>query len=99
MQTKIYLSGRGWGEFSPVEWIGDISRSDAEIVAECRALLLTGHDVDRPNQSYSELASDIQKARREANAQWSPVVVSRKRGHGWCNRCESYCYGDCTSND
>ena len=34
--VTIYLSSRGWGDFSPCEWRGDITRPDTEILAECR---------------------------------------------------------------
>ena len=33
-----------------------------------------------------------QKPAREA-------VGESVRGSGWCDRCRSYCYGDCTAND
>ena len=36
---RIYLSSRGWGDYSPVEWVGDITRPAAEIEAECAAAL------------------------------------------------------------
>jgi len=45
-QHGIHLSGRGWGDYSPVVWTGDISKSNAEIIAECRSLLDTATDVD-----------------------------------------------------
>ena len=56
----IYLSSRGWGDYSPVEWIGDVRRPVAEIVVECQRILAGGHDVDTPNQSPEEIAKKIE---------------------------------------
>ena len=46
---KIYLSSRGWGDYSPLNWTGDITRPDADILAECKDLLINGCDVDKRN--------------------------------------------------
>jgi len=103
-QVRIYLSLRGWGDYSACEWHGDITRPDAEILAECRKLLATEHDVDQPNQSDEELTDKIIKAR----SQWQAAParkaafkaaeaedIRRKIASGYCFSCETYCHGDC----
>lgn len=105
-RVTIYLSGRGWGDYSPVEWTGDITRPDVEIVRECQAALLAGHDVDQPNQQQADLLAKIHVARtrwterpaREATAQ---AAEQRRQQSGYCYNCESWCDGDCGhySND
>lgn len=104
--VTIYLSSRGWGDYSPVEWVGDITRSDTEIIAECKQLLITSYDVDKPNQSDNEILETIIKARnfwagkseREAAYQ---ADIQHKIDTGYCFSCESWCDGDCGdySND
>jgi len=102
--VSIYLSSRGWGDFSPCEWRGDITQPDSEILAECRQALSTGHDVDRPNQTDEELLSLITIARdkwagfpariaalKKADAE----DTKRKIDSGYCFSCESWCHGDC----
>lgn len=92
--VKIYLSSRGWGDYSSLDWTGDITRPDADIIKECRELITTGHDVDKCNQSDE----DILKLIHEARSKWAapklpPVEINH--GHGYCYSCETYCYGDC----
>lgn len=109
-QVKIYLSSRGWGDYSPCEWIGDITRPDNEILAECRQHLTTGYDVDRPNQSDEDIIAKITKARsdwetapaREAAREAEEAEdIRRKVGSGYCFNCGTWCHGDCGhySND
>lgn len=64
----IYLSSRGWGDYSSVQWTGDVTRPDSEIVAECRALLAAGHDVDNRDQTEEQLLAKIAKAREGVSA-------------------------------
>jgi len=64
METTIRLSARGWGDYSPLVWTGDITRTDNEILAECRELLIRGHDVDNRNQSDDEILAKINAARK-----------------------------------
>lgn len=59
---RIYLSGRGWGYYSPVEWSGDLRRPDAEIVAECRAALDQANDVDTP-LTDEQIATKVSEAK------------------------------------
>ena len=68
MTTKIYLSSRGWGDYSPVEWAGDLSKSDAEIIAECRAMLDRANDVDTP-LSNEQIAAKVAEARAKVAGQ------------------------------
>lgn len=92
--VKIYLSSRGWGDYSSLDWTGDITRPDAEIIAECKELLITGHDVDKRNQSDAEILNLI----KEARIKWrTPKQLAKEitHGNGYCLSCETYCYGDC----
>lgn len=93
-QVKIYLSSRGWGDYSSLEWIGDITRSDAEILDECLHMLATGHDVDTPDQSDIDVLLKIESARRRHNAP-KEHYVETPHGVGYCYSCQSHCYGDC----
>ena len=102
--VRIYLSSRGWGDFSPVEWVGDITRPDQEIMLECRNLLKTGHDIDKPNQNDRDLIEKIKKSRtlwagkeeREAElARDEAADLKRKIASGYCFSCQTWCYGDC----
>lgn len=88
---RVILSSRGWGDYSPVEWIGDSRKSDTEILAECYALNQRGIDVDFPNMSDAEILTAINKAREKLNGSITPPPV---HGPGYCYRHESYCYGD-----
>ena len=63
--TTVTLSSRGWGDYSPVVWTGDIDRADADILAECRQLLATERDVDDRNQSDADILAKIAAARQE----------------------------------
>jgi len=102
--VRIYLSSRGWGDYSACEWIGDITRPDAEILTECRSALENGHDVDQRNQSDDEILSKITSARakwagkeqREKEfAEDEEKDIQNKIRNGYCFACESYCHGDC----
>ena len=106
---KIYLSSRGWGDYSPCEWRGDIARPDAEILAECKKLL-AGYDVDQANQSDNEILSKISAARakwenaptrKAARDKEEREDIRRKIETGFCFYCETWCHGDCGhySND
>jgi hypothetical protein len=102
--VSIYLSSRGWGDYSSCEWTGDITRSNEDILAECRALLTNGHDVDQRNQSDDEIIKKIidarekwetapaRKAAREAEEK---ADIEKKIKTGYCFNCETYCHGDC----
>lgn len=102
--VSVRLSSRGWGDFSPVEWRGDITRPTTEILAECKGLLANGHDVDFPNRGDEEIIADIEKARtdweqkpeREAAARKAEAAALQKKiDTGYCFSCESWCHGDC----
>jgi len=103
-QVRIYLSSRGWGDYSACEWHGDITRPDAEILAECKRLLATGYDVDQYNQSDDEIMGKIAKARADWQAEPARKAafeaaeaedIRRKVAGGYCFSCEDYCHGDC----
>ena len=102
--VTIYLSSRGWGDYSSCEWTGDITRPDAEILAECKHLLTTGYDVDQHNQPDDEIMAKIAKsranwesapARKVAREAGEEEDIRRKIASGYCFACESYCHGDC----
>lgn len=94
--VRIFLSSRGWGDYSSCEWTGDITRPDAEILQECRHELESGYDVDMPNQTNEEILKAIHEAReRWTAAQQHPAVSEPEHGTGYCYNCETYCYGDC----
>ena len=102
--VKIYLSSRGWGDYSSLEWRGDITRPDSEILAEYRNLLTNGHDVDERNQTDDEILGKIAVARsawesvpdRKADREKAEAEdTQRKIETGYCFACESYCHGDC----
>lgn len=108
--VRIYLSSRGWGDYSPVEWVGDITRPDGEILAECRDRLAKSYDVDKPNQTDEELLTLIHAARETwegkpardaARRAAEEEDIRRKVDSGYCFACESWCHGDCGhySND
>jgi len=103
-QIRIYLSSRGWGDYSACEWYGDITRPDAEILAECKQLLTNGHDVDQSNQSDAEIMSKINEAREKwqtaparkaAREAEEKADIQSKIKSGYCFYCETWCHGDC----
>ena len=102
--VKIYLSSRGWGDYSACTWYGDITRPDAEILAECLKRLESEYDVDQPNQTDEEILAKIHatrekwsgKADREkAFAKAEAADIKMKIETGYCFYCESWCHGDC----
>lgn len=93
--VKIYLSSRGWGDYGSLEWVGDITRPDAEIIKECKELLLNGHDVDKANQSDTDILRLVQEAREAWATPSEEAEIDVEHGVGYCYSCEGYCYGDC----
>lgn len=91
---RIYLSSRGWGDYSPVEWIGNITRPATEIFAECKHLLETGYDVDRPDLPDEKILADIYAEKNKYENPPAPIPEPN-HGPGYCYSCETYCYGDC----
>lgn len=108
-RVKIMLSTRGWGDYSPLEIEIDLSKSDAEIIADCRKALADGHDVDCRDQSDEEILKKINAARKKLNTHAEKnttkaaekAEIQHKIDSGYCFNCESYCHGDCGhySND
>ena len=97
---SIYLSSRGRGDYSALEWTGDQRRPDAEILAECKRLLATGSDVDERNQTADEIVAKITAARaRKADEprrrKEAEEYYNQDMGAGYCYSCQTYCYGDC----
>lgn len=62
-EITITLSSRGWGDYSPLVWIGDKNTPTEQILTECKELLATGEDVDQPNQTDAELIGKIEVAK------------------------------------
>jgi uncharacterized protein YxjI len=62
-QTSIFLSSRGWGDYSPVVWNGDITRDMDEIFVECKHALQGAFDIDSPNQTDEEIINKINTAK------------------------------------
>ena len=108
--VTVYLSSRGWGDFSPLTWYGDITRPDVDILAECQKLLKRGDDIDHPNQSDEDILGKIHKAREDLEAEPARRAareaaeaedIRRKVATGYCFNCGTWCHGDCGnySND
>lgn len=101
--VTISLSSRGWGDYSPLEVEIDLSKSDAEIIAECKKALANGHDVDCRDQSDEEILKKVNTARQKLNAPAEKntskaaekAEIQRKINSGFCFSCDSYCHGDC----
>ena len=66
---NIYLSSRGWGDYSPVEVRVDQRKSDKEILAICKKALEESHDVDDQDQSDAKILAKIKEAREESASQ------------------------------
>ena len=77
-QVTIYLSSRGWGDFSGVEWSGDITRPKSEILKECRSLLESGTDVDNRNQPDDEIIVKIEQAKNNYSAKIAKMQEEAK---------------------
>ena len=107
-QVSIYLSSRGWGDYSACEWAGDITRPDDEILLECRQRLDSESDVDQVNQTDKNILAKIIQARavwktapdrKAAREAAEKEDLRRKISAGYCFACESYCHGDCGHYD
>lgn len=44
------------------------------------------------------ITQDQRRAAKKAEAEWEQTQREREAHPGWCNRCHSYCYGDCQAN-
>lgn len=104
--VRVYISSRGWGDYSPVEWVGDITRPDSEIIRECYDRLAMAEDVDNMAIMPEEMISKIHAARekwagREVREAEYQADIQRKIDSGFCFACETWCEGDCGhySND
>ena len=68
-QIKVYLSSRGWGDYSGVEWEGDVNIPNEQILEESKKLLKSQHDVDLSNQTDAEILAKIVEAKTKWNKQ------------------------------
>ena len=92
-KVRIFLSARGWGDYSSLEWYGDITRPEAEILAECKKKFEIGCDVDS-KYNEEEVLSAIRAAKTKHAA---PKIEAKPESHGpgYCYSCQTYCFGDC----
>jgi hypothetical protein len=49
-------------------------------------------DVEKVNEIAARQGAYVQIVETTETVETKSVF-----GHGWCNKCQSYCYGDCTS--
>lgn len=63
--VSITLTTCGWGDCGVCDWRGDIMRDDAEILAECRAMIKSAHDPDTVPTD-----DEIVKMIADARAKW-----------------------------
>jgi len=92
-KVRIFLSSRGWGDYSSLEWSGDITRPESDILEECKKEFETGHDVD---SKYNE--EEVLKSIRVAKAKHAAPKIKpepESYGPGYCYSCQTYCFGDC----
>ena len=82
-QLRIYLSSRGWGDYSSLAWVGSADTPDATILAECKTLFDTEYDVDmayeegRVKAAIAQAKAEYHKkagARAEAEKQAQAVI-------------------------
>lgn len=66
--VRIVLTMCGWGDYGVCEWSGDITRDDAEILAECRAKIKSAHDPDT-DPTDAEIIKMIAAARAKWQAE------------------------------
>ena len=48
-------------------------------------------------RKFESVVEKIKEQRRDVDSSDSSDFVSHKGEDGWCNKCQSYCYGDCES--
>lgn len=93
---KITLSSRGWGDYGNIEWYGDLSQADAEILAQCKKELAGSFDVDyTPNDD--EIIAKIAKARQNKAEQ----LQERAKAQSIIDNAPEAvvkAYGDCGGN-
>ena len=90
----VYLSSRGWGDYSPVAPSLDLRLTDEVLISLCRAELIAEYDVDTPNLTDAEIINRLAQARHKLQARNNPEPAV-EHGIGYCNSCGTYCYGDC----
>lgn len=60
-QIEVYLSSRGWGDYSPVKWRGSSKTPRQDYIQQARALLSSAVDVDHPNPTDEELLAKFEE--------------------------------------
>lgn len=71
--VSITLTTCGWGDYGVCEWRGDITRPDADILAECKSKLAAAHDPDTDPTDV-----EILKMIADARAKWTAKNAERK---------------------
>ena len=67
------------------------------LIAEMEAELTTAPEAQRVEEIKARDAYRAQKA--EAEQEIIAAEIAQRNAHpGWCNKCQSYCYGDCEAN-
>ncbi len=61
-EITVNLSSRGWGDYSPVTWIGSSKTDSADYLSQARERLANAYDVDQPNQTDDELMDKFDRA-------------------------------------
>lgn len=62
---RIFLSTRGWGDYSSLEWVGTVDTLNDEIVAQAKKSLQTEYDVDNRNLTDADLYQKVQEAKQK----------------------------------
>lgn len=62
---RIFLSTRGWGDYSSLEWVGTVDTPNDEIVAQAKKSLQTEYDVDNRNLTDADLYQKVQEAKQK----------------------------------
>jgi len=88
--VEIVIGLADFGE-TVIRWRGDLRQQDAAILDQMSKLLESRGEPADGDALYAKL----QAARNPAPRQSS---YRESRGAGWCNKCQSYCFGDCQAH-
>ncbi len=67
-----------------------------EVCEKIAALIIEATEEAEKDEEYTEVKNE----ETEADEKEMAIIRNAKpetRGSGWCNKCKSYCYGDCES--
>ena len=78
---------------------------DSRISEDAYNLIMRLYEQACKNQEKEEQYNAVQAATEERNmeaeknaAEIEKMEVARREHSGWCDKCQSYCYGDCAAN-